>query len=205
MFIVKFILNWFVRICVIIVVLGIVVYILRDVFLKSYIDSKFASTTGYHIQTGSVHIDLPDKEITLNNLDISYPPVVFGNIRAAEISELKMKFYLWDLLWGRRIHLEKLDLNIPLFQSVEIKGGMSSEEYMQALAKTIPADVLGVKFDGVDSFFLTVGSHKKITVDKDGKKKEKSFEMKISHKEFTNLTTTKDIITVLNSEFYPGK
>lgn len=201
MFLIRFINKWIVRILLLILITGLVIFFARDSLLKYYLDIQLAKATGLYMKVGDIHLDVFDSTITVKDIEIKQPTIL-NNLLFAKAPELKGKLKLWKLL-SKEIKFDTVELNIEWIQSVESSSGVSTEIYMRQLAENINEQTQNLpwKYDGIDTLYLTIGHHQKVDLN-DPTKIRMWRDMHVNGMKFQKIETPKQFIETLNNLLY---
>ena len=90
MFIFRFIEGLIVKLLLLIILIGVILFFAKDKLFKYYIDTQLAKETGLSMEVEKVHIDPFKGVIAINNITI-YHPTIMNNLLLAQIDHVEGK------------------------------------------------------------------------------------------------------------------
>jgi hypothetical protein len=167
---VKFLFRWLFRLGILAVVLVTAVLLLKDILIKSYLESRVRRQTGLETRIGSMDVGLFTPTVTFENLRI-FNPASFGGLPFLELPELHLEYDRPALALGK-VHLFLLRVNVNEVNIVTNTSGQNNLEWFYSLmalstnttTPVVPHPATAPKspstkleFAGIDVLNLTIG------------------------------------------------
>jgi hypothetical protein len=189
--------RWTIRICVtlffLVVVLGVVALLLKDVIMKSITEKNLRDETGMDATIAKFEIGIATPTMSMEGLKLYNTPE-FGGGTFLEMPELRVE-WLPDEVKTGKVRFKTLRVNLSEVHIVKNKEGKTNIENMHkrmaSRKKEDGLDLPGVDFGGAETIYLKVGKIR-YTDEKDPRN---SLELNLGSREEVgkNLKTEKEI------------
>jgi uncharacterized protein involved in outer membrane biogenesis len=191
----RFLGRWAFRCLILFLVLVVALVLLKDVLLKSFLESLIRTQTGLGVKMARLEAGLLSPTLTIDNLKLYNRPE-FGGSPFLDIPDLHVEYDWWALV-KRKLHLRFVRLAIAEINIVEARDGQSNfvlslDPGNSPLAPSLGANsILGMEYAGIDSLNLTLGKVKYTNLKKPGQDTEVTIGLK--NEIATNLRTISDL------------
>lgn len=170
---IRFITRWLFRLLILLIVLGVSLVLLKDILLKSWIESRIRSETGLEARIGGFELALLAPTLTLEDF-ILYNPAQFGGSPFLIIKEIHVE-YDREALSHRELKITLLRFNLSEIDVVENQKGESNLQMFQALTQANsqkkPREQ-SLDFMGIDTLNLTLGKIRFVSLKTPGPARE---------------------------------
>jgi len=146
------------RLLILLILLGVSLVLLKDVLLKSWIESRIRSETGLEARIGAFELALFAPTVHIENF-ILYNPPQFGGSPFLIAKEIHIE-YDRQALSRRQLKITLLRFNLSEIDVVENQKGRTNLQMLQALAAAgseKKAREQPFDFAGIDTLNLTLG------------------------------------------------
>ena len=153
----KFLVRWIFRILVIVLVLGAVAILCKDVLLKELAEKRLRDATGLDVHIARIEFGLFSPVLHAEGIRLYNPPE-FGGGLFIDLPELHVE-YDRDALSERRLKLHLVRVNLAEIDIVDLPDGRSNVDVIQQNMKLRPRppSLAEVTFDGLETLNLTLG------------------------------------------------
>jgi hypothetical protein len=159
--VIKFVFRWAFRLLLLVLVLGIGFFLLKDNIARNLTEERIRRETGFDAKIGKLEVSLFAPRVRLENV-LLYNPPEFGGSLFLDIPDLHVEYDRNRLAMGK-LHLKLLRLNLREVHIVESAQGRTN--LVEILHKTAPELLVakpgsagGYVFDGIDTLNLSVGT-----------------------------------------------
>lgn len=170
---IRFITRWLFRLLILLIVLGVSLVLLKDVLLKSWIESRVRSETGLETRIGTLELALLEPTLTIENF-VLYNPAQFGGSPFLIIKEIHLE-YDRRALSHRELKITLLRLNLSEIDVVENQKSQTNLQMLQALTQANSqkkAREQSFDFAGIDTLNLTLGKIRFVSLKTPGPARE---------------------------------
>lgn len=200
--------RWILRILLGFLALLVVAFIARNFLMRKGLEAVVTETTGFPLEIGSFSLGLTDTRLDVGGMKLRNPEG-FEDPRCLDIPRLVADPEVKSL-FGRRIHIEEVVLEVAEVVVVKNAGGETNLERLKALggggkeeAKAPGEPGAGEKKEPLkwtcDRLELTV--RKVVYLDytrmKDGKPAREEFDLKVDHEEFRDIDGPEKIVKLI--------
>ncbi|MCL5098105.1 MAG: AsmA family protein [Candidatus Omnitrophica bacterium] len=153
----RFVVRWTFRLFILLVVLGVALFLLKDSILKSLAENRIRAQTGLDVKIGKFEMDLLNPTLTIENF-VLYNSVHFGGGPFITLRELRIE-YDPNALALQRLHLKLVRLNLAEVNIVQDKTGRNNLQALQAelQSKSQAGAPVPLTFTGIDLLNLSLG------------------------------------------------
>ncbi len=193
---IRFITRWLFRLVILLIVLGVSLVLLKDILLKSWIESRIRSETGLEARIGSFELALMAPTLTLEDF-ILYNPAQFGGSPFLIVKEIHVE-YDRAALSHRELRLTLLRFNLSEIDVVENQKGQTNLQMLQALTQANSqkkAQVQSLDFMGIDTLNLTLGKIRFVSLKTPGPARE--IDLGVKNQIQKNIKTAADLNTMV--------
>jgi hypothetical protein len=189
---IRFITRWLFRLLILLIVLGVSLVLLKDILLKSWIESRIRSETGLEARIGGFELALLAPTLTLEDF-VLYNPAQFGGSPFLIIKEIHVE-YDREALSHRELKITLLRFNLSEFDVVENQKGESNLQMFQALTQANSqkkAREQSLDFVGIDTLNLTLGKIRFVSLKTPGPARE--IDLGVKNQIQKNIKTAADL------------
>ena len=189
---IRFITRWLFRLLILLIVLGVSLVLLKDILLKSWIESRIRSETGLEARIGGFELALLAPTLTLEDF-ILYNPAQFGGSPLLIIKEIHVE-YDREALSHRELKITLLRVNLSEIDVVENQKGETNLQMLQALTQANSQKKGGeqsLDFMGIDTLNLTLGRIRFVSLKTPGPARE--IELGVKNQIQKNIKTAADL------------
>lgn len=189
---IRFMVRWLFRLFILLIVLGVALVLLKDILLKSWMESRIRAETGLEAHIGSFELALFAPTLHIENF-VLYNPPQFGGSPFLIVKEIHVE-YDRPALSYRELKIHLLRFNLSEIDVVENQKGETNLQMLQALNKNSvkkKKQDQALDFTGIDTLNLTLGKIRYMSLKTPGPAKE--FDLGVKNQIQQNVKTTADL------------
>jgi hypothetical protein len=194
----KWLFKWFLRLALVVIVLGVIAYFAKDPILRLVIEKRIRSETGMEAQIGKFSSGRNGAAtyVTLENLKL-YNTAEFGGGLFLDLPELHIECDPVALAQSK-LHLTVARLNLAELAIVKNTAGKTNLLALQtfltrggATTNGAPIHFNGIEFQGIDVLVLSLGRAR--FVDLKDTRNNREIPVNLDKQAFTNVKSEADV------------